>query len=488
MATEGEDTLEEVAVTGANRNPNAAKRFERAPGHFAGGTLLPRIQGLLNPGLFRERGDTNRLVDSVLGEDGALARLAATNPDLATEIRQQADTPMSSAEHEKFRSTLLTMAGDEVARNQKIQYQLGDNKSFFEAFKTLDGFLPGIGDAKVDTREEYERRQIETLYKQAQEVALLDPDHSATLMGEVRKKADALTDGVRTDMEKLRRVARAEDSSLWATQREKLSETSDVIAALQDDLDKKGLRRPPSPELIARASALLGRAGDFPSAGVADAAADATSLIPEKAGDSGNLLGEAVALAGKITDKALQSDDVKYLIQRLQFNSQQVAASYVQDRAALADKYKASGLQFGEKPGEVYSVPNEAYTRAAEKIKPAPKKGTDDVDSLRGMLTDEVSNAQAAADKVAPEASANVPGAAARHQSALARLQIAKDDAAIFEDDQVQASGKAPPVARGDDAAMELQKARQRRAVRQQQQNSGLVRKATMEALRGYTR
>jgi hypothetical protein len=487
MATEDEE-LQEVAVTGANRNPGVIKRVERAPEHFAGGTLLPRLKGLINPSLYRERGDTNRLVDSVLGEEGALSRLAASNPDLVTEIRQQADTPMTSAEHEKFRSGLLSMVTDEVARNQKIQYTLGDNKSFFDAFKTLDGFLPGIGSAQVDTREEYERRQIETLYKQAQQAALIDPDHSSTLMGEVRKKADALTESTRTDMEKQRRVARAEDSSLWATHREKLSETSDVIAALQDDLDKKGLRRPPSPELIARASALLGRAGDFPSAGVGDAAADATSLIPEKAGDSGNMLGEAVALAGKLTDKALQSNDVKYLIQRLQFNAQQVQASYTQDRAALADKYKASGLQFGEKPGEIYSVPNEAYTRAAEKIKAADKKPTDDVDSLRGTLDDEVANAQAVVDKVAPEASANMPGAAARHQSALERLRIAQDDKAIFEADQQPADAKAPPTAQLDDAAVELQKARQRRAVRQQQQNSGLVRKATMEALRGYTR
>ena len=42
MATEDEDLqeLDEVGVHGVNRNPDARKRFERAPGHFAGGTLL----------------------------------------------------------------------------------------------------------------------------------------------------------------------------------------------------------------------------------------------------------------------------------------------------------------------------------------------------------------------------------------------------------------------------------------------------------------
>lgn len=486
------DELEEVAVTGVDRNPGAVKRVKRAPGHFATGTLLPRIQGLLNPGLFRERGDTNRLVESVLGEDGALSRLAATNPDLATEIRQQANTPMSSAEHEKFRSSLLGMVSSEVERNQKTQYQLRDNQGFFEAFKMLDGFLPGSGNDEIDTREEYERRAIETLYKQAQEVALIDPDHSAALMGEVRKKADALTDNVRTALDKRRRVAEAEDSALWSTAREKLSETSDVVAALQDDLDKKGLRRDPNDALMARALALLGRAGDFPSAGVEDAASDATALIPAKAGEAGNIAGEVIKLASKATDKVLQADDVRYLIQRLQFNAQQVQASYIQDRAALADKYKASGLKFGEKPGEIYAVPNELYQREADKIKAAPKKATDDVDSLRGMLTDEEESAQAAVDKVKPEASANVPGASRRLTAALERLQLAKDDRAIFEDDQRQAAatagGRAAEIVQADDASEEIKKARQRRALRQQQQSATQTHQATMKALRGYTR
>lgn len=480
--------LEEQQAVGVDRSPGAVSRAKRARGHFASGTILPRLQGLLNPGLFRERGDTNRLVESVLGEEGALARLAMSNPDLAQEIRQQADTPMSSAEHEKFRSTLLGMVGDEVKRNERIKYQLADNQSFFDAFSTLRGFVPGYGNDEVDTREEYELREVQTLYKQAQAAALTDPDHSAAIMGEVRKKADALTANVRTDMEKQRKVARAEDGALWATARERLSETDDVIASLQDDLDKKGLRRDPSPVLIARANALLGQASDIPAAGFSEAADTAASMVPQAEGGAGNLLGEGIRLAGKATDKALAASDVQYLIQRLQFNRGLLQQSYTNDRLALADKWKASGLQFGNKAGEVYSVPSEAYKREAEKIEAAPKKPTDDVDTLRGMLTDEVASAQAAVDKTKPEASANLPGAAARFATATARLQMARDDADIFEADQQEAAANGQPVERAPDAAANLLEARKRRAARQSQRDSGLVRKATMEALRRYTR
>jgi len=484
--------IEEVAVSGTNRAPGVVKRAQRAPGHFAAGTVLPRLQGILNPSLYRERGDTSRLVDSVLGEDGALARLAQTNPDLATEIRQQSESPMTVGEHKKFRSALLNMVGDEVGREQKVKYQLQDNQSFFQAFKALDGFLPGAGDDKVDTREEYERRAVESLYQQAQEIALIDPDRSASIMGEVRKKADALTDNVRTDMEKQRRTARAEDGALWASARERITETSDVIRSLESDLDEKGLLRKSNPALVGRAMALLGRAGDIPAAGIAEASDSVGSAVAGSVENAtaGNVLGEAIKIGGAALDKYKETKDVRYLIDRLKFNGQLVEESYTQDRAALADRYKAVGLQFGEKPGEIYSVPNEAYKREAEKIKAAPKKPTDDTDSLRGMLTDEVSSAQAAVDKVKPEASANVPGAAARLASAMERLTIARDDSMIFEDDQRQAGGGAAPVpvVAGDDAAQELIKARQRRAARDQQRSSGLVRKASMEALRGYTR
>lgn len=487
MATgDDEQQLEEFNVSGVNRRPGVVKRAERAPGHFATGTVLPRLQGILNPGLYRERGDTTRLVDSVLGEDGALARLAATNPDLATEIRQQADSPMTRAEHQKFRSSLLGMVGDEVKREQQTQYQLKDNQGFYQAFRQLDGFIPGIGNKEVDTREEYERRQIDTLYQQAQEAALLDPAHSAALMGEVRKKADALTDGIRTDIEKQRRVARAEDSSLWATAREKLSETTDVVAALRDDLAKKGIRREPNAALMNRALTLLGRAGDFPTAGIVDDAAGAVANVIPDESTAGNIAGEAIALATKGLKKGLESSDVAYLIDRLQFNAQQVAESYKQDRGALATKYKAAGLQFGEQPGEIYAVPNEAYEREAAKIQAAEKKPTDTTDSLRGMLSEEVESATAAVEKLKPEAAANVPGAAARLAAAQERLTTARDDHAIFEADQPQAGGV--PVLATDDAATELTKARKRRAVREQARDTGLVRKAITQTLRGYTR
>lgn len=491
MATQDEDLqeLEEVSVQSANRAPTLLQRAKRAPGHFAAGTRFPRLQGIFNPALYRERGDTSRLVDDVLGEEGALARLAQTDPELVAQIRQQAETPMSVGEHQKFRSALVGMVSEEAAREQKVQYQLRDNEGFFNAFRTLDGFIPGIGDAKRDTREEFERREVETLFRQAQETALLDPDHSAALMGEVRKKADALTANIRGDMEKQRKIARAEDGSLWATMRERVSETNDVVEALRDDLAKKGLRRSPNDTLIARANALLGQAGDFPAAGIADAAEGAAAVVP--AGESsGNILGEGIKLAGKLADKALQKDDVEYLIQRLEFNKAQIQKSYIEDRAALAAKYKASGLEFGEQAGEVYSVPNEAYQREAEKIKAAPAKPTDHTDSLRGMLADEVKSAEAAANKTAPEASANMPGAAARHAAAQERLQIARDDVAIFEDDERQRAGRElPPVAAGaEDPAIALREARQRRAMRQQKRDSGLVRQATMEALRRYTR
>lgn len=483
------DELDEVEVTGVDRTPGVVKRAKRAPGLLASGTVLPRLQGILNPALYRERGDTSRMVESVFGEEGALARLAASNPDLATEIRQQADTPMSVGEHKKFRSGLLALVGDEVAKEQRTQYQLRDNAGFMEAFSAMDAALPGVKDPDRFTFEEAERRQIAIMYQQAQELALLDPDGSKALMADVRKKADSLTANVRTQMEQIRKAARIEDSALFNAARERISETDDVVASLRNDMDDKGVFRKPNEAIIGRALAALGRANSLPSSGINEAATAAGAQVNAAAGGGtkGLILDTAIGIGGMVANKIKEGDDVAQLIERLEFNKGLIQKSYTEDRARLEQRYKPIGIAFGAEPGEVYAVLDENYKRAADQFPAKGAEPKDKPEALRNMLTDEQEAAQAALEDVKPEASANMPGARERLAAAIERLNLANDDLAIFDADQAEATGKPLPVA-GDDAGAEVVKARQRRQARSETRAQGQVRKGIMEALRGYTR
>lgn len=498
MAGENEfEELAEVEVSGRNRNPNAATRVRRARETFAPGTFLPRVQALLNPRLFRERADTNNLLEDVFAEDGPLGRLAATNPELVNELRQQAANPMQSGEHKQFRSALLGLVGQEVEKEGKIRAQVADNEGFMRAFAALDSSIPGIRDPDRFTLEESERRQIGILFDQAQQLALLDPDASKAIMAEVRKKADTLTANVRQFMEKNRRDAQLQDAALWSTAQERINETNDIIASLRDDMDERGVLRDPHPALIGRAMAALGRSSDLPGSGINEAAEAVGGVIAAgtQGSDNGNILATAISLGGQAVDKLKQRKEVGYLIQRLEFNRGLIEKGYLDDRQKLAERFRGSGIELGQAPGEAYAVVDEAYQAEADKI-PAKagrdgQERDDQVSSLRTMLDDELRSADAAVEKLRPDAAANLPGAAERLASAMLRQQIATDDLAIFEDDLRQAAGKDLASVQGVDAneaQKALQLARARRKNRSDATTRASIRRATMEALRSHTR
>jgi hypothetical protein len=490
-----DEELDEVQVSARNRNPNAQTRVRRARDTLAPGSILPRVQALLNPALFRARGDTNALVEDVLDEDGPLGRIAATNPELVTELRQQANTPMSTKQHAQFRSALLGLVSDEVEREGKVRSQVLDNESFMESFAALDGAIPGIRDPKRQTLEESERRQIAILFKNAQALAPLDPEASKAAMVEVRKKADLLTANVRQLMEKNRRDAQLEDRALYANADEQVQEADDIIKSLRDDMDEKGLLREPHPAIVARAFAALGRAGDLPSSGInesAEAVGAQLGGLASKEGD-GNMIQTAVQLAGKGLEKLKQGKDVDYLIKRLEFNKALVLEGYKNNRQQLLARFSPLGIELGEKPGEAYAVVHDAYEEQAGKI---PSKAStpeseeaDRTDSLRTMLDSELSAADELVKKVKPDAAANMPGAAQKLLNAISRQQTAQDDLAIFEDDlRIGAGRDMPPLASGGDAAAAIQVARARRQNRTDAATRSQVRQGIMESLRSRTR
>ncbi len=452
---------------------------------------------MLSPALFRERGDTNSLVEDVLAEDGPLGRIAATNPELVTEIRQQANTPMSTKEHAKFRSALLGIVGDEVEREGKVRSQLLDNQSFMEAFSALDGFIPGITDPKRQTLEESERRQVAILFEKAQQLAPLDPEASKAVMAEARKKADTLTANVRQFMEKNRLRAQLEDGALYANADEQVQEADDIIKSLRDDMDEKGMLREPHPAIIARAFAALGRAGDLPASGInesAEAVGAQLGGLASKEGD-GNMIQTAVQLAGKGLEKLKQGKDVEYLIKRLEFNKGLVQQGYIKNREQLLARYEPLGIALGEKPGEAYAVVHDAYKAEADKIPtkaqtPAEQE-EDRVSSLRTMLDGELGKADEEVKNTQPDAAANLPGAASRLAKALARQANARDDVALFEDDLRQQRGGELPVMKGVEPGMveeSIKGARMRRQARTEQSTRSAVRQGIMESLRSRTR
>lgn len=481
--------LPEATVAGVQRNPGILKRMARAPMHLASGTFLPRLQGILNPSLYMERGDTSRLMDDIFTEGGALERLAAANPALAQEIRQQSETPMSVGEHRRFRSAILGMVEEEVARESKIQYRLADNANFMEAFRAMDAAIPGARDPERFTFEEAERRQVDILFRQAQEMATIDPDGSAAIMAEARKKADSLTSSVRTQMEQIRKAARVEDSALAVNTRNASQLVGDALQELRSAIAEKGVSDVPD-HVLQRAMQAYGTAGQVALTNVGDVVASGAlgAAGGLAGGPAGALVSGAVAAAGGIREFFKGKEKVLDLERSLAGMQEQFAANYQANRAALQERYKAQGLAFGEQPGEVYAVLDEAYKAASDKI-PAKvpteaEREADKESTLRQMLTDERDNAEAAMKRQEPEASANMPGASRRLAEARERQQRAQDDLAIFEADTMERSGGQVP----ENAAAAITEARARRQSREQAATAARARAATAEALRSYTR
>ncbi len=491
MADDQEQILPEVGVKGRNRFQDAATRVSRATDVFSAGTFAPKIRALLQPGLYRERGDTNALLEDALADDGPLARISASNPELVTELRQQAANPMNERQHQQFRSSILQMVQGEVDRETKVRSTLQDNQSFLESFHALDSSIPGIKDPDKFTFEEAERKQILGLYQQAQQMAVLDPEGSKAIMADVRKKADALTVNVRTFMERNRKLAMADDTALSTSAREQINETNDILESLQHDSDERGFLKSPNEALIARAMAALGRAQNLPQPGFGEAgAASGANVANQVGGAKGTLIGEGMALAGKLIDKVKQSGDVKDLMERLRFNAGLIERGYQQNRQALQKRYEPLGIRFGEQPGDVSAVLEENYRAEGDKI-PAktstPEQSKkEQADTLRQMLQDEHAAASAAVEKLSPEASANMPGASQRLAAATARAQNAADDLAVFEDDQRAAAGGPEPQT--EDAAKAISQARARRKGREEMNSRGQVRTAIQESLRSRLR
>ncbi len=451
----------------------------------------------MNPRLFRERGDTNALVSDAFGEDGPLSSLSSTNPVLYDSIKQQADTPMTVQDHQKFRSAILGMVSDQVEKESKVRTQIADNQSFMQAFASLDAALPGIKNPDRFTYEEAERRQIGMMFKQAQEIALLDPDASKGIMVDVRKKADALAANTRTQMEQIRKSARLDDMALWTGAQEQVNETKDIIDSLRNDSDERGFLKSPNEALVARAMNQLGRASSLPRAGLGEAAGSAAgaTMGTSIGGVKGGLIEMGSQVLGSMVDKVTANGDIKDIIKRLEFNSQLVQAGYIQNRKALADQYAGAGIQFGEKAGEVYAVLDEQYQSEADKIPSKASDATTDkadkTNTLRSMLDEEVFSARRATEDVRPEASAGMRNSGSRYAAAMARQQAAEDDLAIFDDDQRQATGVPLVPAEGvslEDATKAVQQARMRRQARDEASTRSSIRRGISEALRGYMR
>lgn len=492
------EELAEVQVSGRDPNPGAVTRVRRARETFAPGSFLPRVQALLNPRLYRERSDTNALMEQALAEDGPLGHLAASNPTIINELRQQAEKPMSSQQHQQFRSTLIGLVQGEVERESKIRSQVANNEAFMQAFSMLDGASPGIKDPARNTLEESERRQVSLLYQQAQELALLDPEASQAIMVEVRKKADTLTANVRQQYEQLRKRASLEDVTLY-------SNTDNAIQLLRDaheDLSRAlSSEKTPPDFVIQKALDAYGAAGIIQATSLGQVGTHALGEAigggvggATAGGMGGAAIGAGVGLLVGGGEKLLQhfkdKKNVAVLAEHLVLAQEQALRNYQGNRAKLVERYAPLGIEFGEQQGEVYAVLDETYRAEADKIPEKVTTKEQDADqrtlALRTMLDDELASADAAVAELGPDAAANLPGAAQRLAAALTRQQVAQDDLAIFEDDLRLAAGREMPE--GVDASAAIEQARLRRRNRSDASTRASIRRATMEALRSHTR
>jgi hypothetical protein len=478
--------LDMVTGEGRNRSPGALSRFESGASTFAPGTVLPRLQALIHPGLYRERGDTNDLVEKLTAPGGALANLEYDKPELWAQIKQQADTPMSVQQHNAFQSSLYGLVQGQIDNERKVQRTTQDNTAYMSSLAELRKFAPGVNDPKLKTYEEGELEQIDLGYKQAQEMALYDPEGSKALMADVKKRGDTLTQNLRGEMEKRRKAFFQEDSSLAVNSRNALSTVGDAL----EDLDKAIAKGGEIPEqVLNKALAAYGAAGNAAQTTAGDVitqtATGAATGAP--AGLVGAGIGAAIAAGGGVIQFFKSKERVQALRENLQGVQSQINRSYADNRAALGKRAQAQGLLLGEQPGEVYSVA-QSYQAQADKIPDkASTPAQDDAaknTAYENMLKKEQAAAQDALAKAQAPASARMPGADAMLAAAKERASIANDDLSIFQADMQQQPGAAGQEAAGS----EITQARQRRAARSQHQKQSEIRAAIGESLRNHIR
>jgi hypothetical protein len=505
-----ETTLNDPASQDAAELPTVQATQTKRPGFWervtgANKTLVePGILGKItapilagaNPQLYNERVQTNKLVDSALAPDGTLAFMAASNPQLADELRSRAQQPMSSQEHEQFRSGILSLVGTEVKREQDTQYQLQDINNFRDSFHQLDGMFRQPTDATpgVISVDDARRRQVETLINQAQEVAKLDPARAKEMMADAKQKADSITEHAIGQLDKVEKSARIEDGDLASAHNEQITNINDIVGSLENDRDAKGVWRAPNPAIVARGMAQLGRASTLPTSGFSETAqAAAPGVGAAVGGTKGGLIEAGVGLVGKVVDKITEGKDTQALIDRLNFQKQQLVKDYATNRQQLVDKYKPYGLQFGQQPGDVVAVVAQNYKDASGKIPDKTStpeaKAADETATYRDALTQEVRDSMAAVDSLKNAAASNVPGARSDLAAAVERAGIAHDNLAIFEDDNSKQTGQPLPQGlQGDVAAKAIQQARARRNARDITRAHSQIRSAITDSLRNFTR
>jgi hypothetical protein len=494
------DTLPTVQATQTKR-PGFWERVTGAnktlvePG-ILGKITAPILAGA-NPQLYNERVQTNKLVDASLAPDGSLAFLAASNPQLADELRSRAQQPMSSQEHEQFRSGILSLVGTEVKREQDTQYQLQDIQNFRDSFHQLDGMFRQPTDATpgVISVDDARRRQVETIINQAQEVAKLDPARAKEMMADAKQKADAISEHAIGQLDKVEKSARIEDGTLGSTYNGQLTNIAEVKQALNYEIDNYSVKRPINSAVVGRAMEQLGQAATLPTSGLAEAAQAVGPGLSQAVGGGkgGGLIDAATGLIGKVADKLTAKSDAQALIARLDNQAAELGKNYAINRQQIQDKYKPYGLQFGQQPGDVVAVVAQNYKDAAGKIPDKTStpeaKAADETATYRDALTQEVRDSMAAVDSLKNSAASNVPGARSDLAAAVERAGIAHDNLAIFEDDNSKQTGQPLPQGlQGDVAAKAIQQARARRNARDITRAHSQIRAAITDSLRNFTR
>lgn len=487
------DELPEVTATGRNRFPGPLERFRRGREELSQGAFLPRVQALLSPGLFRERLDTNALMESAFGEGGQLEDLKQTDPETYQAIRDAAANPMQPGEHVKFRSAILDMVDGEVRRKQAIDGQIADNGGYMRVLALMDRAIPGINDPDMETYEEGERAQIQAEFERAQAAAQAgDVEGSKAIMTEVRKRGDALTANTRERMEQYRKQARIEDSALYSAS----DNARQLLRDSMEDLRKYRERGEVPPDFVLdKAVKAYGAAGALQTTTAGDAAAAALGggVGGGGAGMAGGVPGVLIGAGtgvvtggiGGLKDYFKSKKNIAALEAQLGDTLAQVDANYASNRATLAKRFAPVGIKFGEQPGEVYSTLGDAYQAASEKIpESAPRTpeqvNTDRTESLRKTLTSEQEAARAAVAAARPDAAANLPNAQSKLEKAMQREQEANDNLALFESD---IAGTMPGREAGD-----VRDARKRREERAKSQRARDRQEGIVTTLRRFTR
>lgn len=477
MATP-DDELPEVGVSPRrDRFPGFIERFKRA-GELSRGTFLPHVQAVINPGLFRERQDTNALMDSAFGEGGQLEELRQTDPQLYDALREASQDPMRPGEHRKFRSAILDMVQGEVERKQAIDGALADNAGYMRVFSAMDRALPGINDPDLETYEEGERQQMQLDYERAQQLAAAgDVEGAKSIMTEVRKRGDALSANNRQRMELDRKRAIIQDQGLYSgadNARQALRDASEDLERALAKVEREGGQVPDF--VLQKALTAYGTAGALQQTSLGDAAASAAGAgvvgagAGAAAGLPGVLIGAGTGVASvgiaELREHFKSKKNVQALAVALRDADAQVARNYQSNREKLAQSYAPSGIKFGAQPGEVYAVLADAYKAEADKVPESPPRtpeetNSDRVESHRVRLTKELERAKAALEAARPDAAANTPNARAKLDAANKAAIEAQDNLVLFEDDIARGGGSAE-VASGSQLE-EIRAARARR-------------------------